>query len=155
MIERLRNTGLIAVLNTERDSQWPERTVYEITEEGDAVAADWLRDMLSDPRKSFAEFPAAVSFIPLLEPAEVTARLEARAERLRAETERLAAGIEASTPAVPAVSLLDAEYLLAVTSAEARWVESVLVELRAGRLTWTQEGLRAVTESQGDGPATR
>jgi hypothetical protein len=58
-------------------------------------------------------------------------------------------------PAVPAVSLLDAEYLLAVTSAEARWVESVLVELRAGRLTWTQEGLRAVTESQGDGPATR
>ncbi|GAA3439010.1 hypothetical protein [Kutzneria kofuensis] len=30
MIERLRNTGLIAVLNTERDSQWPERTVYEL-----------------------------------------------------------------------------------------------------------------------------
>jgi DNA-binding PadR family transcriptional regulator len=155
MIERLRNTGLIAVLNTERDSQWPERTVYEITAEGDAVSAEWLRDMLSDPRKSFAEFPAAVSFIPLLEPAEAITRLEARAVRLRAEADRLTAGIEASAPAVPAVSLLDAEYLLAVASAEARWVDAVLTELRAGRLTWTQEGLRAVTESQGDGLATR
>jgi DNA-binding PadR family transcriptional regulator len=155
MIERLRNTGLIAVLNTERDSQWPERTVYAITAEGDEVAAEWLRDMLSDPKKSFAEFPAAVSFIPLLEPAEVITRLETRLGRLRAEADRLAAGIEATASVVPAVSLLDAEYLLAVTTAEIRWVDSVLTELRAGRLTWTQEGLRAVTESEADGLPTR
>jgi len=155
MIERLRNTGLIAVLGTERDSQWPERTVYELTEHGDEVAMEWLRDMLSHPRKSFAEFPAAVSFIPLLEPDEVITRLEARSAWLRAETDRLAAMIDASAPTVPAVSLLDTEYLLAVTGVEARWVDSVLAELRAGRLTWTQEGLREVTESAARGHTTR
>ena len=147
MIDRLRGAGLIEVLGTERDSQWPERTVYRLTDEGDAVAMDWLRDMLSDPRKSYAEFPAAVSFIPLLEPDEVVTRLTARSDWLRTEVERLEGALAESTPTVPAVSLLDTEYLLAVARAESRWVESVLAELRAGRLAWTQRELREVTES--------
>jgi DNA-binding PadR family transcriptional regulator len=155
MIERLRNAELIAVLSTERDSQWPERTVYELTPAGDEVAMEWLRDMLSDPRKTFAEFPAAVSFIPLLEPDEVESSLVARSVRLRAEAERLTTMVEAATPTVPPVSLLDAEYLLAIARAELRWVDSVLAELRAGRLTWTVAGLREITESEARGQSTR
>ena len=155
IIDRLRRSGLIAVLGTERGSQWPDRTVYELTGEGDEVAAGWLRDMLADPRKSFAEFPAAVSFIPLLEPDEVLTGLQARSDWLRAEIERLDGAVAAARPTVPVVWLLDTEYLLAVTRAEARWVDSVLAELRAGRLTWSRPGPREVADSMAAGRMTR
>ena len=155
MIERLCRSGLIAVLGTERGGQWPDRTVYELTDEGDEVATGWLRDMLSDPRRSFAEFPAAVSFIPLLAPDEVLTALRARSDWLRAEIERLNGMAAAAGPTVPVVWLLDTEYLLAVARAEARWVDSVLAELRAGRLTWSQQGLRGVTDSMTASQAAR
>src|SRR6195256_5478970 len=49
-IERLREAGLIAVRQTERDQRFPERTVYELTPEGLRVGREWLLDMLSTPR---------------------------------------------------------------------------------------------------------
>ncbi len=33
-IRRLEQAGLVAVLHTERDQRYPERTVYELTDEG-------------------------------------------------------------------------------------------------------------------------
>jgi hypothetical protein len=87
-----------------------------------------------------------VSFIPMLEPDEARTRLEVRSAWLRQEVERLTGVIGGSAATVPPVSLLDTEYLLAVATAEARWVESVLTELRSGRLTWTQQDLREVAE---------
>src|SRR2546425_7768502 len=63
MIERLHAAGLIAVRQTERDQRFPERTVYELTEEGQRVGKEWLTEMLSMPRNEFPEFPAALSFI--------------------------------------------------------------------------------------------
>src|SRR2546425_1323558 len=59
MIERLHAAGLIAVRETERDQRFPERTVYELTEEGQRVGKEWLTEMLSMPRNEFPEFPAA------------------------------------------------------------------------------------------------
>src|ERR1700683_5365441 len=48
-INRLHEAGLIAVRQTERDQQYPERTVYELTEDGRQKAREWLTDMLSTP----------------------------------------------------------------------------------------------------------
>src|SRR5881227_1735332 len=45
-IERLEAGGLIAVRQTERDQQYPERTVYEVTDEGREVTREWLEQML-------------------------------------------------------------------------------------------------------------
>ena len=41
--------GLIAVRETERDENWPERTVYELTPAGRQLMMQWLRDMLAAP----------------------------------------------------------------------------------------------------------
>src|SRR5437763_6236773 len=49
-IDRLRAAGLVAVRETERDQQYPERTVYEITDAGRAAAREWLEEMLAVPR---------------------------------------------------------------------------------------------------------
>src|SRR5262245_15182746 len=82
-IERLRAAGLVAVRKTERDQRFPERTVYELTDQGLGVGREWMTEMLATPRNEFPEFPAALSFVFGLTPAEALAALEQRAERLR------------------------------------------------------------------------
>ena len=56
-IDRLLAAGLIAVRETGRDQQYPERTVYEVTDEGRAAARAWLIEMLRTPKREFPEFP--------------------------------------------------------------------------------------------------
>src|SRR4051794_20336196 len=58
-INRLAEAGLVVVRHTERDQQYPERTVYEITEAGRETCRRWLEEMLSTVRNEFPEFPAA------------------------------------------------------------------------------------------------
>src|SRR6266536_285695 len=69
-IERLRQAGLIGVLHTERDQRFPERTVYQLTDEGWRQGRAWLDDMLSTPRNEYPQFAAALSFIFGLTPQE-------------------------------------------------------------------------------------
>src|SRR5947208_15305852 len=88
-IERLREAGLIAVRQTERDQRFPERTVYELTEAGWRTGREWLTEMLSTPRNQFPEFPAALSFLFGITPEEARAALERRAELLRGKVAEL------------------------------------------------------------------
>jgi DNA-binding PadR family transcriptional regulator len=144
-IERLRDAGLIAVRGTSRDQQWPERTVYELTDVGREALGDWMREALAIPAREFPEFPAALAFLPLLEPADVRARLDERAARLRGQLARLDAEI-ASAP-IPRLFLLEGEYLRAIAAAELAWIEALVADLAAGRLTWSEAWARAFAES--------
>ena len=149
-IKRLHEAGLIAVRQTERDQQYPERTVYELTEAGEQTLRQWLADMLAVPRNEFPRFPAALSFAMLLAPAEALAVLERRAAALRENLAGLSGALEGLPDALPRVTLLDDEYLQAVTAAELSWVSGVIDDLRAGTLTWTEEELaRVATEELG------
>ena len=65
-IARLQEAGLVAVRETGRDQQYPERTVYEITDAGRAAVANWLAEMVALPRNEYPDFPAALSFLMLL-----------------------------------------------------------------------------------------
>ena len=141
-INRLHEAGLIAVRQTERDQQYPERTVYELTDDGRRQAPVWLAGMLATVRNEFPQFPAALSFAMLLPPGEVLAGLEQRAAVLRENLARLNATLAASG-SVPRVALLDDEYLRAVTAAELAWIDGVLDDLRTGALTWDREQLAA------------
>jgi DNA-binding PadR family transcriptional regulator len=135
-IDRLQRDGLISVQETTRRERWPERTVYELTEEGRAITLRWLRDMLATPAREFPEFPAAVSQLSLLAPEDVLRQLVKR-EALLAE--RIATLNEQVAPhaSLPRVFLLEIEYLLVMLQAELDWVRSVVAGLRAGRLTWS------------------
>src|SRR5713101_7840056 len=141
-IERLHQAGLIAVRQTERDQRFPERTVYELTDAGLRVGREWLVDMLSNPRNEFPQFPAALSFVFGLFPDEARSVLERRAALVRdnlAKLDRDLAGD--SGPMPPRVTLLETEYLRAVTAAELDWVNGVIDDLRTGALTWSHEEL--------------
>jgi DNA-binding PadR family transcriptional regulator len=137
-IRRLDEAGLITVRQTERDQQYPERTVYELTGAGRHATQSWLSDMLARPRNEFPQFPAALSFIMLLSPAEAAAVLEDRATAVRSQLTSLEAEL-AGIAFLPRVVLMDDEYQRAMLTAELAWLESAIAELRSGSLTWSYE----------------
>ena len=138
-IRRLDEAGLITVRQTERDQQYPERTVYELTDAGRRAAHDWLTDMLARPRNEFPQFPAALSFIMLLTPEEALAVLEQRAAALRDQLATVEADLRTYADALPRVVLMDDDYQRVMISAELSWVEGVAADLRAGGWGWTYE----------------
>jgi DNA-binding PadR family transcriptional regulator len=143
MINRLAEAGLIRVRETSRDNQYPERTSYELTDAGRAAAVQWMEEILSTPRNEFPEFPAALSFLPMLRPSDTLAHLTRRRDLL---TRKLAERDEliATEPALPRVTLLETEYLRAVTRAELQWLDEVIAGLEDGSLSWSRDEMRAV-----------
>ena len=150
-IERLLAAELIAVRETGRDQQYPERTVYELTDAGREAMRAWLREMLAEPRQEFPQFPAALSFVLMLAPQEALEVLEKRAETLAESLagyeKNLAEQLEVY--GLPRVSMLEDEYLRAVTAAELDWIRAVGDDLRSGRLNWTAEELIGFAQSTG------
>jgi len=142
-IKRLHEAGLIAVRQTERDQLYPERTVYELTEQGRREAVAWLDDMLSTPRNEFPEFPAALSFAMMLGPEGVLRALERRAVQVADRVAELDASLETYSGTLPRVALIEDEYLRAVSAAELAWLRGLAEELRSGSLTWSEESLAA------------
>lgn len=142
-IERLLRDGLIAVAETTRDEKWPERTIYEITEHGREAVCDWMREMIATPGREFPAFPAALSFLALLTPEDALRQFELRILKLTAELAGLEAALGAVRDMLPRLFLIESEYLLAMLRTELEWVRAIADDLRAGRLTWSEDGLRA------------
>jgi DNA-binding PadR family transcriptional regulator len=147
-IDRLHAAGLVSIVETERDQQYPERTIYQITDAGRAATREWLEEMLAVPKQEFPEFPAALSHVMMLTPQETLTLLERRETLLAAIHQGLAAGLE-TTAAMPRVISLEAEYVLATATAQLAWVRSVIDDLCTGRLSWTEEKLTALIEDDG------
>ena len=132
-LERLVRDGLARAASTTREAGRPERTVYEITEEGAATMRRWVTDMLAAPAREFPEFPAALAFVAPLAPAELRALLE---QRLAAQEERLAAIRAQAPPGLPRVFLIEDEFRAAMLTAEVAWLRGVVADLGDGTLTW-------------------
>ncbi len=152
-IKRLQDAGLVAVLQTERDQRYPERTVYELTDAGRAAAPAWIADMVAAPRNEFPQFPAALSFLMLLGPDEALRALEQRAAALTGSLREVQASLEQFGGTLPRVTLMDDEYERAVTSAELAWLAGIIEDLRSGHLTWNYDMFAAVADSLPDADA--
>jgi DNA-binding PadR family transcriptional regulator len=139
-INQLLRAGLIALWETERQAGFPERTVYKLTEKGHQAALSWMREMLSRPAQEYPEFPAAVSLLPLLTPEDVLHQMEIREARLAGQLASITEEMQAA--GLPRLFLLEAEYIQTLLESELKWVRSVIADLSAGQLTWTQEWAR-------------
>ena len=142
MINRLCEAGLIKPAGTTRDHSYPERTSYELTEVGRETRQQWMSEVLSTPRNEFPEFPAGLSFLPLLTPESTRELLVTRRDKLvqrLAERDALIAGVGFS---LPRATMLETEYLHVLTEAEVRWLDSVIAGLGDGSITWTARELQ-------------
>jgi DNA-binding PadR family transcriptional regulator len=142
MINRLCDAGLIKLAGTTRDHSYPERTSYELTNLGRETRQQWMAEVLSTPRNEFQEFPAGLSFLPLLTPESTRELLVMRRDKLvqrLAERDALIASVGFS---LPHATMLETEYLHAVTEAEIRWLDGVIAGLSDGSITWTARELQ-------------
>jgi DNA-binding PadR family transcriptional regulator len=142
-IRRLHEAGLIAVRQTERAQQYPERTVYELTEEGRRTGLRWLRDMLAAPRSEYPAFPAALSFAMILDPGELAGELARRLAAVQARLAQLDSQLQEYRETLPRIALIETEYQHAVVHAEVRWLSSVIDDLQSGKLSWDQDQIAA------------
>ncbi|MEV6071662.1 PadR family transcriptional regulator [Nocardia sp. NPDC052001] len=143
-IARLQDAGLVAVRETGRDQQYPERTVYEITDAGREAFMTWLTEMVAQPRNEFPEFPAALSFLMLMGPEQAQVELSNRAAAIRTRIAEIDSDAAQSAQfGLPRIVTLEDEYQRAIADAELRWLEGVIADLAAGTLTWSWESLAA------------
>jgi DNA-binding PadR family transcriptional regulator len=149
-IDRLAESALIAARHVERPSQYPERTVYEITDDGRQVVLEWLTDMLSKYRNEYPSFPAALSFAMLLGPEGTLSALQERFQSLDAAAGELRDTVTQYSADLPRVTLLETEYQLAMAEAERNWVENIVAELATGSLTWAYEDFAGAAASYVD-----
>ncbi len=152
-ISRLLREGLITVRETTREENRPERTVYALTEAGRETAETWMREMLSTPKQEFPDFPAAISFLPLLTPEDARRALEARVIALSGELARIDSELPLIGQSVPRLFLLEVEYVRAMLATELEWVRRVIDDLRSKQLTWSEAWLRDVADKL-TGPST-
>src|SRR4051794_3737653 len=94
VVDQLLKRAYIVPRETVREGRYPERTVYALTEAGDAELHDWMRELLSTPTKEYLQFEAGLALLPVLPPDEVTALLQERIRHLDDELTRMQAVFE-------------------------------------------------------------
>lgn len=125
VVGQLEKAGFIAVHETVRAGQRPERTVYELTAAGREELADWLRELIAKPVHEYPRFVAALSVIGALRPGEVVALLGERVEGLAEEAADIRRRIGEAAGVHP-LFLVEEEYRLAMAEAEARFTAGLI-----------------------------
>jgi DNA-binding PadR family transcriptional regulator len=135
VVESLEKKGFIKATGTVRDGKRPQRTIYEITDDGSLEMTDWLTELVGTPNKEYPAFMAGLSFIAALDPDDALAALRHRSEML---TVKLAAlrGVEkaAHDAGLPRIFGLEAEYEEGQLVAESRFVTALAEEMENGTL---------------------
>jgi len=135
-VQRLVRDGLAEVDSTQRTDNRPERITYRITDDGRATLRQWLAAMLSVPSREYTEFPAALSFLPNLAPAEALDALDTRVQHLKRHLAELDAEIANVASFLPPLFAVESEYRRKVVEAEITYVSGLAGELRSQRITW-------------------
>jgi DNA-binding PadR family transcriptional regulator len=135
-IERLLRDELVEVESSARTANRPERTTYRLTDTGRAILREWLDTMLTTPAREYPEFPAALSFLPNLEPHEAITALSTRIAQLERQLAALDEGLAQGRTFLPRLFLIETEYQRQVLAAELEYVRGLVDDLRAGHITW-------------------
>ena len=131
VVRNLERNGYLETIGVTRQGARPERTVYQITDAGRDELIAWTRELIAEPEAEQTRFVAGLSVLAVLNPQDVVELLRRRLERLTQSVDSLTALLETASN-VPRLFLVEDEYRIAMTRAEADWVRSLLDELTAG-----------------------
>ena len=145
VVQQLARAGFIAEMETSREGQRPERTVYAITDDGRREAREWLSELIAQPEHEYPHFVAALSLIAALPPDQVVPLLRARLEALAGQRAEIQGMIDSSLgQGVPRLFLVEEEYRLALLDTESAFVERFIAEIGDPEAGWGP-ALAAVT----------
>jgi len=135
VVDGLEKRGLIKATGTVRTGKRPERTVYEITDDGSVEMVDWLTDLIEVPSKEYPAFMAGLSFVPALAPDDALAALRSRAEGLTIKLASLQGAMKAAQSAgLPRIFELEVEYEEVLLKAELKFVSGLIEDMESGHL---------------------
>jgi DNA-binding PadR family transcriptional regulator len=135
VVESLEKKGFIKATGTVREGKRPERTVYEITDDGVVEMTDWMTELLGTPAKEYPAFMAGLSFIPSLSPDEALAALRRRADALTVKLVAMRGAMKAARDAgLPRLFELEGEYEESQLVAELKFVKALADEMADGTL---------------------
>jgi DNA-binding PadR family transcriptional regulator len=135
VVDSLEKKGFIKATGTVREGKRPERTVYEITDDGAREMNEWMTDLISTPSKEYSAFLAGLSFLPSLPPDEALAALRSRREALNVKLAAMRGAMKAATDAgLPRIFELESEYEEQQLRAELKFVTALVEEMTDGTL---------------------
>ncbi|MBE8519087.1 PadR family transcriptional regulator [Amycolatopsis sp. H6(2020)] len=134
VVANLEKHRFLEAVESVKDGGRPERTVYRITPAGREEFEDWVRELVGTVDREPPRFKAGLSMIGVLGPDQAVSRLRERLEQLGERAEAHRAALEQLRSLMPRLFLVEVEYDLAMTEAEARWVRGFLEELTTGAL---------------------
>jgi DNA-binding PadR family transcriptional regulator len=131
VVEQLRKAGFVTEQETVRDTQRPERTIYNLTDDGRDELYDWMRELVAQPREEYPHFGVALSLLAVLSPSDSAELLSRRLVALTQQTEETRGVLRtAAEDGVLWVFLAEEEYRLALLEAEHRFVASLIESLK-------------------------
>jgi DNA-binding PadR family transcriptional regulator len=137
VVGQLARAGFIAELETSREGQRPERTVYALTDTGRRELRDWLSELVEQPQHEYPHFVAALSLIAALPPGEVLVLLRRRLDRLagqRAEIRDHVATLVSG--GLHPLFLVEEEYRLALLDADSAFTERFIDQITQPETGW-------------------
>lgn len=135
VVAALEKHRLIEVQRTVRDGNRPERTIYQLTPAGEAMAHDWLSSLLSDPTKEYSQFEAALSLLGAIAPDEALRLLEVRLGTLLIQQRTDDAVLDSVPDGFPQIFMIEGAYARALLDAEVGFVRGLIDDIRSERLT--------------------
>ncbi|MFI6044912.1 PadR family transcriptional regulator [Nocardia sp. NPDC051321] len=140
-VEALARHGWIEPVETVRDGNRPERTVYAHTELGRREFVAWLDELVRTPVAEFPKFLAAVSYLGALGPVGAADALEERARHLAERISGADSTLEQTVGVgAPRLFMIEVEYQRHAWQAELDWTRQTIAEIRDGSLPWPEPG---------------
>jgi DNA-binding PadR family transcriptional regulator len=131
VVANLEKNGFLEAIDVTRQGARPERTVYQITDAGRDELVAWTRELIAEPEPEHTRFVAGLSVMAVLPPRDVVELLRRRLQRLTESIDALRAAVQQAAD-VPRLFLIEDEYRIAMTHAEADWTRSLVDELTDG-----------------------
>ncbi len=137
VVQQLAKAGFITPVETTREGQRPERTVYALTDPGRQELRDWLREIIEEPQQEYPHFVAALSLIAALPPDEVLELLPRRLARVAEQRAEIRTLIDDSLgKGVPGLFLVEEEYRLALLEAESSFLHHLIEQITHPETDW-------------------
>jgi DNA-binding PadR family transcriptional regulator len=135
VVESLEKKGFVKATGTVRAGKRPERTVYELTDDGAREMNEWMTELISVPAKEYPAFLAGLSFLPALPPDEALTALQSRRDALKVKLAGMRGAMDAAHQAgLPRIFELESEYEEQQLRAELKFVTALAEEMAAGTL---------------------